>query len=118
MAFQNHCYATVWNVDVDRNGRVNVQISTSRKNRNTGEYFTDFSSKYVRFDGDAAEPAKSLSRMDRIKLLSCSVTNGKSKSGDKWNTYFTVFNFEKVDRNNNANNEGVIDDDSNGELPV
>ena len=93
--FKNKAYATVWNV-VDKGKYCDVEMSTSKKNE-SGEYETDFSSKYVRFVKGAADFARKLKPKDRIKILECGVSNGKSDKDDKWYTSFLVFAAELAD---------------------
>jgi hypothetical protein len=93
--FKNKAYATVWNV-VDKGKYCDVEMSTSKKNED-GEYETDFSSKYVRFVKTAADMAKKLKPKDRIQILECGVSNGKSDKDDKWYTSFLVFAAELAD---------------------
>ena len=96
--FRNNCYATVWKVE-EKDGKVTCQIQTSRKNKETDQYETDFSG-FVRFSGDAGEKAKSLNEKDRIKILNCAVSNRYDKENSKTYNYFYVFEFEDaVSRN-------------------
>jgi hypothetical protein len=73
-----------------------VQLSTSRKNKKTNKYETDFSG-YVAFVGDAYESAKTLKAKDRIKITSCDVSTSYNKEKKVQYTNFTVFSFEKQD---------------------
>ena len=93
--FKNNAFSTVWNV-VDKGNYCDVELSTSKKNAE-GQYETDFSSKYVRFVKGAADFARKLKPNDRIKILECGVSNGKSDKDDKWYTSFLVFAAELAD---------------------
>ena len=109
--FKEGNYCTVWAVSVDDN-KVNVELSTSRKNKNTGEYETDFSSKFVRFVGDASVAAQKLSRGDRIKLGECGVSTYWNKETGRSYTNFIVFDFEALGKSNSAKA------DNDDELPM
>ena len=107
--FSNGSYATVWNVTTDDNGRVKVELSTSRKDRESGQYTTDFSSKYVNFVSDAKAVGADLHRGDRIRIDECGVSNGYNKETQKGYTNFFVFKAEKVERRSTP--ESATDED-------
>lgn len=94
-------YATIWNVENKGNYSV-VELSTSRKNKETGEYETDFSSKFVRFIGTAHSGAGALTRKSRIKLGNCGVSARYDKEKNKEYVNYCVFSFEGADENDNA----------------
>lgn len=95
MAFRNGAYAKVWKVEPsDR--FTTVQLSTSRKRKDTNEYETDFSS-YVRFIGNAHDSAASLKEGDRIKLGECSCTRTWDREKQKEYINFQVFSFEPAE---------------------
>jgi hypothetical protein len=94
MGFGTGYFAKVWESE-DKGKYSIVNLSTSKKNKDTGEYTTDFSSKFVRFVGTAHERLKDLDENGRIKLGNCEVTINKSKEG-KFFTDFTVFSFENA----------------------
>jgi len=102
MGFRNDTYATVWEVDVKSDTFTTGRISISHKNKNTGEYETDFSS-YVCFVGSAtSKKAGSLAPKSRIKLKSVDVTN-KFNKDTRENFYsFKIYDFEVVDNNGSA----------------
>lgn len=127
-------YATVWEVE-DKGNYSEVALSTSRKNKETNQYETDFSSKFVRFIGTAHEMASELKKQDRIKLGNCGVTNSYNKETKKGYTNFCVFSFETTDNDTSKNAkdnakkekatkakskakvEEVVDDDEDEDLP-
>ena len=75
MGFRKDAYATVWSVEQKSNTLTNGRISISRKNKNTGEYETDFSG-FVSFIGTAAaQKASHLKERDRIRIGDVDVTN-------------------------------------------
>ena len=96
--FSAGSYATVWGTATDDNGRIKVDMSTSRKDKETGQYVTDFSSRYVNFIGDAKPLAETLQRGDRIRIDECGVSNGYNKETQKGYTNFFVFKAEQVER--------------------
>ena len=113
-------YATIWACEDKGNYSV-VEMSTSRKDKDSGEYITNFSKKFVRFIGEAHNKAKKygLSRMSRIKFEDCGVESNKGKNG-VWYDNFLVMDFSLAE-NNKKNTvddsyEGNYDEDD--ELPV
>lgn len=102
MGFRNGAYAKVWEVKTVWDTNTKCRISTSRKNKNSGEYEQDFSG-YVAFVGTAnAKKAACLEAGDRIKLGDVDVIS--KYSGDKNQTYynFTCFSFETVGNSDNS----------------
>ena len=94
MGFRTGSYATIWTVESASDTRTKARISISRKNKQTGEYDTDFSG-FVDFIGTAAaRKALSLKEKDRIKLGDVDVTNNHSKETGKTYTNFKIFSFE------------------------
>lgn len=94
--FANNTFAKVWKVypkeKKDQKYTV-IQISTSKKNKKDKSYTTDFSG-YVRLVGKAEEKAAELEAQDRIKLLTCGVTNSYDKEHNKTYTQYVCFDFE------------------------
>lgn len=94
MGFRQNTYATVWSVEPVSDTYTKCRISISRKNKNTGEYETDFSG-FVGFAGTAAaRKAAALKPRDRIKLGDVDVTNRYDKEKEKEYISFKVFSFE------------------------
>lgn len=94
MSFRNNAYATVWEVTPKTATITSARISTSRKDKETDKYETDFSG-FVSFLGTAAaSKALSLKKEDRIKLLDVAVTSKYDKEQNKTYTNFNVFDFE------------------------
>lgn len=118
--FSNGSYATIWARE-DKGNYSLMEMSTSRKDKESGEYKTDFSSKFVRFVGSAHKKASKyeLGRQSRIKIESCGVTTEKGKDG-KWYTNFIVFDYSRDESNNKsgATDEYDGDYDEDEELPV
>lgn len=95
MGFHNNAYATVWEVRQGKGNYLDARISTSKKNKQTDAYETDFSG-WVRLIGKAANLGM-MSEKTRIKILECDVTNSYSK--EKNTTYWNpvVFDAELVE---------------------
>lgn len=108
--FSSGSYATVWGVNTDDNGRVKVDMSTSRKDKETGQYVTDFSSRFVNFVGDAKAMTANLQRGDRIRIDECGVSNGYNKETQKGYTNFFVFKAEQVESRRNNPEDSAAED--------
>ena len=93
MGFRNNAYAKVWKAEDKGNYSV-VELSTSKKNKQTDQYETDFSSKFVRFIGKAHVD---ISDGVRIKLTEVEVTNSYNKETKQAYTNFLVYGFENAD---------------------
>lgn len=118
---QDARFAKVWEIENKGNYHV-VSLSTSKKNKTTGEYETDFSNKFVRFIGTAHNEASNLKVGDAIKIGSCEVTNSYDKEKKTTYTNYLVYSFEKEGENSGNNQSNSIDDfvpptDDSDELP-
>jgi len=97
MGFRKESYATVWEVEPVSDTLTKGRISISRKNKQTGEYETDFSG-FVSFVGTvAAKNATQLKEKDRIKLGDVDVTNRYDSEKKITYTNYKIFSFEKQD---------------------
>lgn len=99
--------ATFWKVQrVADNGKTcDVQISISKKNKQSGEYETDFSG-FVKFCGEnLVKFAQSLQEKDKIDIESFELTNKYDK--EKKVTYYnvSVFAAKKHEFDNNGMNK-------------
>ena len=95
--FSTGVYFKIWGV-VNKGNYSEVECSTSSKNKTTGNYETDFSSKFVRFIGNAHR--KNPQPNERIKVTSCGVQNVYEKDRQRQylkNPTFIVFDFERED---------------------
>lgn len=101
---QDARFVKVWEVENKGNYHI-VSLSTSKKNKETNEYETDFSNKFVRFIGTAHTLAADLKKGDTIKLGSCEVTNKYDKEKNTTYTNYLVYSFEKEGDNSNSNNQ-------------
>lgn len=120
---QDARFVKVWEVENKGNYHI-VSLSTSKKNKDTNEYETDFSNKFVRFIGTAHTLAADLKKGDTIKLGSCEVTNKYDKEKNTTYTNYLVYSFEKEGSNTNnqstpKTDNGFMDipDDVDSELP-
>lgn len=90
--FSDRSYAKVWQI-IDRKAKFTVaKISTNKKDMN-GQYQTDFSSK-VKLIGKAH--TANVQEGDRIRILSCGVTNSYNKETQTTYTDFLIFDLEKA----------------------
>ena len=106
MGFRNGAYAKVWSVEPETDTRTKVRLSTSRKNRQTGQYEQDFSG-FVQFVGTAnATSASRLHEGDRIKLGDCDVTTRYNKETKREYVNYTTFGFEKMEDDSSGGSGG------------
>lgn len=113
---QDARFVKVWEVENKGNYHI-VSLSTSKKNKDTNEYETDFSSKFVRFIGTAHTLAANLKKGDTIKLGSCEVTNKYDKEKNTTYTNYLVYSFEKEGDNNSNNNQSAPKNDGFENIP-
>lgn len=114
MGFRNDGYATVWEVRPGKSKRSTlVRVSTSRKERGSDEWETDFTG-WIKFLGNAGEKALSLKQKDRIITKRVEVqTRYDKEAGKEWIDYI-VWDFgfpedkEKKTLNNSANDQPDI----------
>lgn len=121
MGFRTGAIATVWKVDEISPKITRAQISTSRKNKETGAWDTDFSA-YVAFVGTAtAAKALQLHEKDRIRLGDVEVTSKYDKAKSTTYTNFTVFSFEDPNAKNEAEQpkvENKVEDNTDPDLEI
>ncbi len=97
MGFRVGNFMSVWSTELSKSGNTTrVRLSSSRKNKMTGEYEQDFSG-FCTFIGKAHEMAKSLQAKDRIKILECDVGTTYNKEQKKEYVNYKVFDFEMAD---------------------
>lgn len=94
MGFRQGAYASIWEIEPISDTNIKLRISTSRKNRESGEYEQDFSGFVNAIGTAAAKKAAGLKKGDRIQLGDVEVTT--KYNSDKKITYtnFRVFSFE------------------------
>mgnify|MGYP001140866711 FL=1 len=122
MGFRNGAYATIWEVKPVSDTNTKARISVSRKNKQTGQYETDFSG-FVEFIGTAAaSKALTLKEKDRIKLGDVDVSNKYVKEKNVTYTNFKIFSFEDAQSGSGSGGrysgepradigDGIIDED-------
>ena len=93
MGFRTGAFATVWSVEPGKGNFTKVRLSTSRKDKESGEYVQDFSG-FCMFIGTANAAASSLHTRDRIKLGDVDVTTTYNKETNKEYVNYRVFSFE------------------------
>lgn len=122
--FSNDKFAKVWKIypKEDANQRyTDVQLSTSKKTKEN-RYQTDFNDN-VRLIGKAQEKAAELEANDRIKILSCGVSNYYNKEKNKKYYTFCIFDFsfvgDKAEKQSESHGEEWVDVSSipDDELP-
>lgn len=102
MGFHTGAYATVWEITETGNKFSKIRISTSRKDKETDEYVTDFNG-FVSMVGDANKNINLIcNALDgcgrcRIKIGSCDVSNRYDKDAGREYTNFAMFDFEMAD---------------------
>lgn len=126
MGFRTNSYATIWEIKPISETFTKARISVSRKDKQSGEYVTDFSG-YVDFVGSAcASKAALLSAKDRIKLGDVDVTIKYDPNKRVEYTNFRIYNFtEETQSNKNtpqtvdeeAAIEDIIEEVSENKLP-
>ena len=122
MGFRTGAYASVFSVEKGRGNYYDVNIATSRKDKNTGNYNTDFRG-FVRFAGDAAKGIERLNGMTsknngnrpiaRVRLGDVDTTNSYSPENGKTYTHYAVFTFEYADDSNLQNNSNANSTNNN-----
>jgi hypothetical protein len=102
--------------------RTKLRISTSRKNKQTGEYEQDFSGFVMCLGTAAAQKAAKLTEGSRIKIGDCDVTTKYDKEKKVTYTNFSIFSFDlDEDAPKSAGSpvsvdDGEVDEDG-GKLP-
>lgn len=92
MGFRTDVYAKLWKIENKGNYSI-VEMSTSKKNKDTDKYETDFSNKFTRFIGTAHTQLATMKDGDTIKLGNCEVTNNYDKEKKILYTNYLVFSF-------------------------
>lgn len=102
-------YAKLWEIRDRKEKYTDIRISTSRKNKETGNYEQDFGD-FARLVGKAHEAAEDLNDGDRFKIIKCGVENRYNK--EKKVTYynFVIFEIEPVE---SEPSKDVSDDEEN-----
>lgn len=97
MGFRTGAFTKLWKIEPVKDTITRARVSISRKNKNTGEYESEFDG-YIAFVGTAAaSKAAKLKEGDRIKLGDVDVTRKYDKEKQKEYINFNVFSFEMAD---------------------
>lgn len=94
MGFRNGSYAKVWNVEALSETKTKLQISVSRKNKQTGELDKEFSGFVMCMGTACAKKAAMLKKGDSIKLGDVDVTTTYDKEKKKEYVNYKCFSFE------------------------
>ena len=89
--FSAGSYAKIWEIKAINANYSDIRISTSKKDKETGEYKQDFGG-YVRMVGQAHKAMETLKESDSFKIIRCGVENHYNK--EKKTTYNTFVIFE------------------------
>lgn len=111
MGFREGAFATVWEIRETGNRLSKVRLSTSRKDKKTDEYVTDFNG-FVNLIGEAndklniIEEALDNGSRCRIKLGACDVTNKYDADAGREYVNYAVFDFEPADSGSSGGGKG------------
>ena len=121
MGFRSGAYATVFGVEKGNGNYYTVRLAISKKERNSGNYVTDFSSNFVRFIGDATNIVSRYAGKDsksngnkplcRIKLGQIDVTT-TFKDGNTYTNY-VVFTCEDASSSSGSKTTNTKKNDYN-----
>ena len=96
-------YARVWKV-TKKEKYSEARLTTSKKDKNTGEYKQDFSHNFVRFVGKAHRDISELNIPEKginIQILDGETTNEYSKEKEQTYTNYAVYDFTVAESNGN-----------------
>lgn len=89
-------YAKIWEIRAINPKYSDIRISTSKKDKETGEYSQDFGG-YVRMVGKAHEQMNYLHEGDKFKIVRCGVENRYDKEKKVTYNNFIIFDAEVED---------------------
>jgi hypothetical protein len=121
MIYFKDTYAKVWKIE-DKGNYAQVQFSTSRKDKKSGEYLNS-SWSFVNFVGDAYKKIGELSEGDRILIKSGNISKESymnTNNEKTWPKYpkLAVFDWEPVKPREESNQpESSPDENDNEEMP-
>ncbi len=102
MGFRTGAFAKVWEVTPRSDTSTKIRMTVSRKNKQTGEYETDFSGFVMCIGTAAARSAARLNKGDSIRLGDCDVSTKYDAEKKITYTNYKLFSFE--DANGNSSN--------------
>lgn len=123
MSCTSNSFAKIWDIQ-DKDGWAEVRMSTSRKDKKSGEYVNSYFS-FVRFTYHAYDKIKKMSVGDKIANIQLSLSmEPYVKNGEKIypkSVKITVFDFDEVfdDTGRKPKGPAPVDeyDPGDGELP-
>lgn len=97
MGFRQGAFARVWSAE--NKGKYSIcNVTTSKKNKDTGNYETDFQEGFVRFIGTAHDVISQMAIPEKkgvsIKITSCEVTKYYDKEKKQSYTNYAVYGIE------------------------
>ena len=95
--FSAGSYAYIWEIKSRAEKYTDARISTSKKDKETGEYHQDCGS-FVRFVGKAHEKMERLAERDHFKIEKCGVENHYDKDKKTTYTNYLIFDIEMDDQ--------------------
>ena len=101
MGFGTGKFGRVWKIENKGNYHV-AEMSTSKKNKQTDQYETDWANKFVRLVGTAHNQIESMDISKSVKIGACEVTNKYDKEKNTTYTNYVIFGFEDVDGGNQS----------------
>lgn len=106
--FKTGDYARVWEVTPISDTLTKLNISTSRKNKQSGEYEKDFSGFPVCVGTAAAGKASKLQKGDTIILGDVGVVNTRARNDGKgYYVDYKIFSFELADNDKKGGNSAA-----------
>lgn len=99
---QNGSIVKLWEFE-DKGKYSVVSLSQSQKDKQTGNYVTKFSSKFVRFIGAAHDKLKQCSKGERVRIVNFGVENRYDKEKNTTFTNFIVTDIEALETKQPAN---------------
>jgi len=94
--FSADSFAYIWEIKNRSDKYTDARISTSKKDKETGEYHQDFGA-FVRFVGKAHEKMAALSEKDHFQIMKCGVENRYDKEKKTTYTNYLVFDIQTDD---------------------
>ena len=96
MGLRGNRNISIWKFE-DKGNHGVVEISTSRRNKETEKYETDFSAKFVRVIGTALDKLRAMPDAKRVKLVDFEVTSRWDKEKEQRYTNYTIFDIDPVE---------------------
>lgn len=119
MGFRTNAWAKVWDVEEVSNAVTKINISTSKKNKSTNKYETDFSG-FARCVGTScASKALKLKKGDTIQIGDCEVTTKYYPQKKVSYTNYSIFSFEVDEKEEDVNpvDSNDVEEDEDERLP-